>query len=463
MKIETFVHRTRIPAPADVVFRWHGQPGALERLTPPWESVEVVERAGGIQNGDRVVLRMRLGPLSQQWVAEHRDYQEGVQFRDVQISGPFAHWVHTHRMRPDGPAACYLEDQVEYALPLGVLGYWGGSAFVREKLERLFTYRHRVTVDDVTAHARWTGKAMKILVTGASGLVGSALVPFLTTGGHQVFRLVRSKPVLTENEVLWEPMSGVGDFTRLEGLDAVVHLAGENIAAGRWTDEQKARIRDSRVRGTKVLSEALSQLVLPPKVLVSASAIGYYGNRGTEMVSEESPPGSSFLAEVCTAWEEATAPAEKAGIRVVHGRVGVVLSPKGGALAKMLLPFKLGAGGHVGSGQQYMSWIALDDVVGALFHAVITDTLRGPVNLTTPQAVTNREFTAILGKVLRRPTLLPVPAFAVRVVLGEMAEELLLAGTRVAPRQLVATGYEFRFPQLKGALRHVLGRPEATC
>ncbi|MBI3797567.1 MAG: TIGR01777 family protein [Deltaproteobacteria bacterium] len=299
---------------------------------------------------------------------------------------------------------------------------------------------------------------MKVFVTGASGLVGSALVPYLTTGGHRVTRLVRSPPRPGAAEIYWDPAAGVQDLGSLEGMDAVVHLAGENIAGGRWTAARKAKIRDSRVIGTRTLCETLARLPQPPTVLVSASAIGYYGDRGAEPLWENSAFGSGFLPEVCRAWEEATQPAVQKGIRVVLLRIGIVLSPAGGALAKMLLPFKLGLGGVVGSGNQYMSWIALDDVAGAIAHSLETDTLQGPVNAVAPFPVTNREFTRTLGRVLGRPTVFPLPAFGARLVFGEMADALLLASTRVEPKRLLATQYGFRYPELDGALRHLLGK-----
>lgn len=457
MQKQTFVYRSRIPAPAEAVFRWHARPGALERLTPPWESVEIVEKTGGIENGARVVLRVKLGPIAQRWVAEHRDYEDGRQFRDVQVSGPFSHWEHTHLIEPDGPSACYLEDRIEYALPLGLLGQIGGSAFTRAKLERLFTYRHHVTKWDILQQLK--GKEMmRIAVSGASGLIGSALTPFLTTAGHQVVRLVRSAPRPDSDELPWDPERGVQDLTRLEGLDAVVHLAGANIAEGRWTPERKKLIRESRVKGTRALSEALANLANPPKTFICASAIGYYGSRGADILREESEPGTGFLAEVCQEWETSTQPAEAKGIRVVHARMGVVLTPAGGALAKMLLPFQLGVGGVVGGGLQYMSWIAFDDVLGALHHVLMTEGVHGPVNIVGPTPVTNHEFTKTLGRVLKRPTVLPLPTLAARLGFGEMADELLLASTRVEPRQLLATGYEFRSPTLEAALRQVLGK-----
>jgi hypothetical protein len=294
---------------------------------------------------------------------------------------------------------------------------------------------------------------VKILITGSTGLIGSALIPVLTKEGHTLVRLVRSKP--GSNEFEWNPEAGTIDTTALTGADAVMHLAGENIAE-RWTIEKKARVKNSRVKGTRTLCEALARLTQPPEVLVCASAIGYYGHRGQEILREESAPGSGFLPEVCLEWEAATESAIQKGIRVVNLRIGMVLSPAGGALAKMLLPFQMGVGGIIGSGEQYMSWITLDDVVEIIDYALTTDTLKGPVNTVAPKAVTNKEFTKTLGRVLARPTIFPMPAFAARLAFGEMADELLLASTRVEPAKLIATGYHFRYPELEGALRHVL-------
>jgi hypothetical protein len=298
---------------------------------------------------------------------------------------------------------------------------------------------------------------MNILVTGSTGLVGSALVSSLTASGHKVIRLTRSRPA-GQDQVQWNPESGSIDTAGLEGLDGVVHLAGESIASGRWTAEKKARIRDSRVKGTRFLCATLAGLAQPPKVLVAASAIGYYGDRGDEILREESPPGSNFLAGVGREWEAATEPAAQKGIRGVNLRIGVVLSTAGGALARMLFPFQMGLGGEIGSGKQYMSWIAIDDLVSIIVHALTTDSLRGPVNAVSPHPVTNREFTKTLGRVLGRPTVFPMPAFAARLAFGEMADELLLASARVEPAKVLASGYTFRYPELEGALRHVLGQ-----
>jgi len=298
---------------------------------------------------------------------------------------------------------------------------------------------------------------VRILVTGASGLIGSALVSYLTAGGHAVTRLIRAQPRPGQGEVHWDPETGKLDPMVLQGVDAAVHLAGESIAQ-RWTPERKAKILKSRARGTRLLSESFARLTQPPCVFLCASAIGYYGDRGEEVLTEDSPSGVGFLAEVCRGWEAACAAAVQKGIRVVNLRMGIVLSAAGGVLPRMLLPFRMGLGGRIGSGRQYMSWIALDELVGVIIHALTCDILAGPVNAVAPHPVTNLEFTRTLGRVLRRPTVLPVPAFAARLALGEMADSLLLASARVEPARLAASGYAFRYPELEGALRHLLGK-----
>lgn len=298
---------------------------------------------------------------------------------------------------------------------------------------------------------------MKILVTGATGLIGTELTAHFTTAGHDVFRLTRSRP-RDANDIPWDPAAGSIPKARLEGLDAVVHLAGENIAGARWTSEVKERLRNSRIQGTRLLAETLTELQSPPKTLICASAIGYYGNRGTEVLTETSPSGTGFLPDLCRDWEAAAAPARQKGIRVVSLRIGVVLSPKGGALAKMLPPFKLGLGGIVGDGRQYWSWVAIDDVVGMIDFCMTHPEISGPVNAVSPNPCTNHDFTKTLGGVLHRPTIVPMPAFAARLALGAMADDLLLGSNRIVPERLQQSGYAFRCPTLDGALRHLLGR-----
>jgi uncharacterized protein (TIGR01777 family) len=296
---------------------------------------------------------------------------------------------------------------------------------------------------------------MKILISGSYGLVGSALVPALTRAGHVVTRLVRMEG---QPGILWKPESSLMNSTPFEGFDAVIHLAGESIAGGRWTEEKKKRIRDSRINGTRLLVNALTRVQALPRVIIAASAIGYYGNRGSELLTEAAPPGSGFLADVCKAWEAATASAQSKGIRVANLRFGVILNAAGGALAKMLTPFKFGLGGPIGGGRQFMSWVDLDDVVGIVELALTSETLKGPVNVVAPRAVTNAEFTRSLGQALSRPAFLPMPAFAAKIVFGEMADELLLASQRVQPAVLEKAGYRFRYPDLDSSFRHQLKR-----
>ena len=300
---------------------------------------------------------------------------------------------------------------------------------------------------------------MRVAITGSTGLVGSEVVTVLSAAGHEVVRLVRRAPAPREKAVRWDPAKKEIDAAALEGIDAVVHLAGENIASGRWNAARKAAIRDSRVNGTRFLCDTLAGLARPPKTLVCSSAIGYYGERGADVLTEESSPGAGFLPDVCREWEAASEPAARKGIRVVALRIGMVLSPNGGALSRMLPLFRAGLGGVIGNGRQYVSWVALDDLPGIVLHALGREDLSGPVNAVAPRPVTNREFTEALGKALSRPTPLPVPAFALRLAVGrEMADGLLLASARVIPKRLLDTGYVFRSPELEPTLRRLLGK-----
>lgn len=297
---------------------------------------------------------------------------------------------------------------------------------------------------------------MRVVVTGAGGLIGAAVVQSLESEGHAVVRLVRREPRANAAEIAWDPTRGRLDDQALDGVDAVVHLAGENIAGGRWTPARRRAILDSRVQGTSLLAERLAKAGRRPGVLVCASAIGYYGDRGDGEVDEEAGPGQGFLAEVTVRWEAATAPAEAAGVRVVRCRLGMVLDPRGGALSRMLPLFRLGLGGRLGHGRQYWSWIALEDAARILVRAVIDPNLRGPINLVAPEPVTNARFTAALGRALGRPAFLAVPGPFLRLVLGRMAEELLLASTRVRPARLLRLDHRFVYPGLDAALAALL-------
>ena len=298
---------------------------------------------------------------------------------------------------------------------------------------------------------------LTVAVTGATGLIGTALVTRLRASGYAVRRLLRSPKGAGPGDVVWDPAKGAPPRAALDGADAIVHLAGEPVAH-RWTAERKRAIRESRVRSTELLAQAVRALDRKPRVLLAGSAVGYYGDRSDELLDETSAPGNDFLARTCVDWEYATAPAADAGVRVVLLRTGVVLSPRGGALARLLPIFRLGGGGPIGSGKQWLSWIGLDDHVRAMLHALVTESMRGPANLTAPNPVTNADFATTLGRVLTRPALVPVPAFALELLYGEMARATLLAGQRAVPKTLMASGFDFAQPTLEGALRTELSR-----
>lgn len=455
---QQFSLTTRIERPADVVFAWHERPGALERLCPPWERVEVGASSKGLHDGAVVTVRTKVGPLWLEWKVEHRDYVQGRQFRDVQLSGPFAHWEHLHRMVPDGSDACYLTDQISFRLPGGKLGRAIGGGYTHRQLSRLFAWRHSTTQSDLERHSPTHGADLRrIVVAGASGMIGRALVPFLRTQGHSVVRLVR-RPASHEDELYWNPGSGELDLSGIGAVDAVINLSGENVGAGRWTATRRDAILRSRVDATRTLVGVVQRMAPKPAVFISASAIGFYGDRGDEILTELSSNGRGFLAEVCLAWETQAELARKAGVRTVLPRLGVVLTPAGGALAKLLPVFRAGVGGRIGNGNQWMNWVGIDDAIDGIYHALTCPEVEGPMNLSAPEAVTNREFTAVLARVLGRPAVLPVPRAALRAVFGEMADATILASGRAAPERLSASGYRFRHAGLEAALRHVLGR-----
>ena len=451
-----FEWRSTVPVPVDDLAEWHVRAGAFERLRPWWQHVRVLERSGGQQAGGRVVLSVGVGPVRSRWIAEIVEYEPGRRLVDVQVKGPFARWRHTHGFEPVGDASSRLEDLIEYELPLGAPGGILGGIPVHHSLERLFRFRHRRTADDLRWHAAHRDEPrLTVAITGASGLIGSELAAFLTSGGHRVIRLVR-QPSVAADEVFWDPERVALVPESLEGVDAVVHLAGRSINSGRWTPEVKREILDSRLESTTLIARTIAQMD-PKPVLISQSAIGYYGDRGAESLDETSAPGTDFLAGVAKAWEEAAAPAREAGARVVTLRTGIVLSGQGGALARMLPAYKLGVGGIVGGGSQWMSWIAMEDWLGIVLDLLYDSAVEGPVNAVAPGAVTNRDFIHTLTKVLRRPSVIPVTATQVRLMFGEMGQHLLLDSQRVKPARLQAKTFGFRYPDLEEALRAELG------
>jgi len=454
----SFVRRTAVAHPVDAVEAWHRRPGALQRLLPPWEPARVVSAAGPPEPGSRVELRVGRPPFAARWIAEHRALEGDRGFADVQVRGPFARWEHEHvfRSRSEGRETL-LEDRVDFRLPGGPAVHRLLAGTVRRRLERSFRYRHRTVRDDLRTHlGRRSDDAWRVAVTGSSGLIGSQLVAFLRSGGHEVLRVTRGSAA-GGDEIGWDPTSGLRTPARAEGLDAVVHLAAEPLP-GLWTEEKKRSIVRSREEGTLNLVRSLRSLENPPETLISTSAVGYYGDRGDETLTEESAAGEGFLADVCRRWEAPARGAEEAGIRVVRLRLGVVVSGRGGALPVMLPAFRLGLGGALGDGRQWMSWVSLDDVLDAIHLALDREEVRGAVNVVAPGEVRHGEFVRTLGRVLSRPVPFRVPEVLLRAAPGELAEEMFLASQRVEPAALRDAGFSFRHSDLEGALRQELGR-----
>jgi uncharacterized protein (TIGR01777 family) len=455
-----FEWRSPMPASARDVYDWHARDGAFERLTAPWQEVHVVERSGGVADGAVVVFDYRAGALRGRWVAQHLNNDPGHRFADRQLHGPFALWEHTHSFIPDGKQSSVLEDHVEFQLPYGAVTDLFGGVPAHHALERLFRFRHARTRNDIERWRETRDKPrLRIAITGATGLIGTQVTAFLLAQGHDVVRIVRGLPE-RETDIVWRPEEGRLAAASLEGVDAVVHLAGESTGA-RWTASRRARIMRSRADGTALLAHALAGMSEPPKVLLSASAVGYYGEGGDQELTEESRSGDDFLAAVTRRWEAALDPARQAGIRVVPMRFGVVMSGSGGALARMLPAFRAGAGGPMGSGEQWWSWIALDDLVAAVAILVFADDVEGPVDVTSPLPLRNRDFVKTLGHVLRRPAVVPLPTLAIKTMFGQMGETMLLTSQRVLPRRLEELGFRFAYPELEAALRVELGRSAA--
>lgn len=432
-------------APLAEVYEWHARPGAITRLTPPWQPVRVVAEVESLRDG-RAVLGL---PGGLRWVAAHQPdaYDPPHRFED-RLTGSLAtvlSWRHTHEFRAEGDRT-RVTDTVATPVPAAVL-------------RSMFAYRHRQLADDLAANARaaaWRGEPVTVAVTGSSGLVGTAVTALLTTAGHRVIRLVR-RAAGNQDERQWRPEAP--DVDLLRGVDAVVHLAGAGIA-GRFTDRHLAAVRDSRIGPTRRLAERAAGTPDGPGVFVSASAIGWYGpDRGDEQLTEDSERGDGILADLVSDWEAATSPAAEAGTRCVRVRTGIVQSPRGGTLRLMYPLFAVGLGGRLGDGDQWLSWIGVDDLADVYVRAVLDAELSGPVNAVAPEPVRNSEYTRVLAHVLRRPALLPVPSIGPKLLLGDNgARELALANQRIKPARLVGTGHHFRHEHLQPALRHLLGR-----
>lgn len=451
----TFVARSTMPVSAAELFAWHDRVGAFERLAPPWETMSITHASGGIRDGGRLEFALHKGPLRLPWHAVHSEYIEGVQFVDTQEKGPFAKWRHTHKCLPHPTEAGHsiLEDHVEYALPLAPVSEWIAGWHVRGLLTRMFRVRHARMLADLTRHARYAGRGRpRVLIAGASGTIGSALSAFLTTGGYSVKRLVR-RDVRNEHEIRWDPSAGVLDSRVLDEIDVVINLSGSPILQ-RWTPAAKQEIRDSRVKATTALSRAIAE---HPRVreisLLSASGVGIYPASRVPLDEAAALENESelFTTRVAKDWESATTVARDAGARVVLLRIGAVLSTRGGLLAGTLTPARWGVLGPLGTGEQMLSWISCDDVVGAVLHLMHSPSLHGPVNIVGPHPVSNRDYTRALTRVVHRPMFWRIPASVVRGVLGEIAGEAF-RDNAVSPKVLTESGFEFLHPTLEQAI-----------
>ena len=458
MAKDVFEYASEFTASSKEVFDWHKIGSAFERLSPPWDEVKIVERSKGIEKGARTIIDVRIWPIWKRWIAEHTDYTEGRSFTDTQITGPFAYWQHQHRVSPLTPNTSTLTDHIEYKLPMGILGKIFGGAMIKQKLEKMFRYRHEIMRADLEdSILAKESPIKKVVVIGASGFVGTNLCAYLDSIGLSVKKVSRRKNN-TKNSAYWDPAISDPEPEIFENADAVIHLAGESIAEGIWTNAKKKRIRDSRVLSTTSLSKVLSGLKNPPKILLCASGTGIYGDRKDELLDENSAHGTGFLTEVAQEWEGATESATKSGIRVVNMRFGIVLSPAGGALKELLIPFKMRMGAYWGKASSaYMSWIAMDDLLGAIRFCMQNDNINGPVNFVAPNPVTNYEFICALEKVFNQKAFLPVPSSLLKLFMGQKAQDLLLSSTRVHPKKLLEHKFEFRYPKIKDALKHLTG------
>lgn len=455
------------------VFGYHLAPLALRRLIPPWEKVEVQENEPGIFEG--CIKSLQLRPFAWMpwvrvgWKAEHQNFQPPHQFEDIQSDGPMRHWIHRHLCESIDSDHARLTDRIEFEAKGPKWGSDRIEGWVESQLQTAFSYRHQLMQQDMVLHA-WMGRPepARIAITGATGLVGQRLASLLSVLGHDVWPVFRrnahgeisgqhSFPPLRDKFLIWSPENGIEDRDRWEGLDACIHLAGKNIAAARWTTSFKRELFQSRVDATKRLSQQLAGLNHPPKAFVSASAVGIYGDQGEAIVTESTGPSSSFLGELAKEWERASRSLEDRGIRTTHARLAMVLSSRDGALARMLPLFRCGLGGKIGNGQQWWSWIDVEDAASILYWMAFDGRACGAFNGVAPEVVRNAEFTKCLAKTMNRMAVLPAPAFALRWMLGAMAEPLLLASCRAVPQRLEEVGFPFRFAMLKSSLVSQLG------
>ncbi len=456
-----FTHRVHLPISPRDLFAWHARPGAFERLTPPWDEARVRKAMHVLEAGSVADFDVAVGPIRLRWVARHEEVFVGGEhdpagFVDVMKEGPFRSWRHHHSFAPDGAGGCILTDTVDYQLPRIPFASWFSPALVEKRLQRMFAFRARTLRGDISFAQKFPSSPQKIAVSGASGLVGQEICTLLSVLGHDVKRLVRHRKNI-DDEIIWNPKTGDVDPVAADGLDAVLHLAGENIGEGRFTKDKAARLHQERAGQASALFRALAKLPHPPSVVVGACATGFYGDRGEEVVDEDSAAGVGVLPDICRAWENALLTDYGAGWRSVSVRSGVVLSPRGGMLKKLLPAFRAGFGASLGNGRAFMPLIGADDAADVYLHALFNARITGAVNACLPQAVRNQEFTDMLASALHRKAWMRVPAPALRLAFGPLTDEVLLASTRATSKKLLSLGREWRHADVPSTLAHVLG------
>lgn len=451
--------RSLLNCSAEEVSNWHLRPCALERSFPPTDQKTFISTEGRPNvPGSRFSIRTKIfGPFSSRLVFQYDDFIPNEGFSSHCIEGIFSHYLYQIKITPQNEYISEIVDMFEFQINVPRFFTSYVTRIFQKRLTRHLSYKHDVLQHDIELLNKYPcDKSLKVLVSGGDGLIGKSLTYFLEFFGHEVWHLSR-KESMDQKTILWDPKKGEYEAEALEGFDVVVHLAGENIGKGRWTKKKKEKILKSRIKGTEFLVECLGSLKAPPKTLICASAVGIYGERGNAKVDESAAAGQKlFITDVCEKWERATKDLAEKGVRIVNARFGAVLSLSGGTLKKLLPLFKYGLGGTVGRGKQYMSWIALDDALSALYHIMMTEELKGPVNVTAPEPVTNRIFSKKLSKRLSRWLAPPIPEFLIQLIMGQKGEELLLTSTRAIPQKLLDSGYHFQYSDLTHALEHLI-------
>nr|MBA3750105.1 TIGR01777 family protein [Nitrosopumilus sp.] len=456
-----FVKQIQLSTDATDVFDYHTREGALDRLMPPWSLLTLIKNNKDIKNGSVTILKLKLGPIGIKWIAEHLGYIQNRQFQDRMIKGPFRSWLHTHSFIPSDFDHCTMEDRIDYSLASGIARSKFINDLIQNNLNQIFYYRHRILKNDMTLRKLVRkNRRKKILITGSTGLIGSALIPLLKiVGEHNVTKMVRPSSKNIDNNlqvVKWDPDKEKIIINDLEGYDLIIHLGGENIF-GRWSNSKKQSLMESRIKTTRLLCNSIIKLTKPPSTFICASAIGFYGNRGSEILTEESSAGSGFLSDLCQKWEESTETAKSIGIRVINLRFGMVLTPRGGILQKLVKPsiFKIGL--QMGSENQYISWVSIEDVIGSILYSIDDSSIQGPVNIVSPNPVTILDFSRILSSVLKNKIMIPLSKRLLKLAFGEFADSVVSSSSFVLPKKLSSIGYPYMNPDLEDTLRLLLG------